>query len=313
MRLDFIKKYTLLFLRFIVGFVFIFSGIAKLFPIELFEFDIVEYGITSWALAPYFSRLLIAFEIFLGLALIANWQYKRIVFPASFILLLFFTIFLAYRWMIYGNSSNCGCFGTWLPMSISQSLIKNGLLLIVLVLIYFYSDTNFTFRKEKIIIPVLYVCILSAVMAFRLPEDFYLTEEKPPLENNTINPAVFPPIINNGDTLKPDINASFLVFLSLTCPHCINTARKLSIINKRVPELKFLVYLNGERKYLPLFLSETKLSLPYTLFNKRDFILICQGSVPKLFFTKNFKIVAYWTGEDFTEDELVDYWKGNKK
>ena len=65
-------------LRYFVGILFLFSGIAKLFPIETFEFSLVSQGIAGWSIVPYLSRFIIAAEIFLGLAFFQNAGLKRI-------------------------------------------------------------------------------------------------------------------------------------------------------------------------------------------------------------------------------------------
>ncbi|MCC7050366.1 MAG: hypothetical protein IT239_01120, partial [Bacteroidia bacterium] len=279
-----------------------------LFPIELFEFDLVDYGLINWSLAPYFSRLLISFEVFLGIAFILNWRPRPYVYISSLLLMLMFTIFLFYRLFTGNGAENCGCFGSWLPMSVTASIIKNLVIIALILFLYKYNLHQWKIKREKIIIPLIFLGITSVVFAYRLPDDFYLAEEKLPLENNVINPDVFPPIIQKTDTLRPSEQKSFLVFFSATCEHCIKAARKLSIIHKQHPELKMLTYINGEKKEVPAFIEKTKLSLPYAIFNKREFVYLTQGGVPKIFFIRNFKITTYWGGEDFSEKELIRIW-----
>lgn len=57
-------------LLFIFGVLFIVSGASKLFPVEFFELELVEKGVSSWNIAPFIARIAIAFEIALGLLLI---------------------------------------------------------------------------------------------------------------------------------------------------------------------------------------------------------------------------------------------------
>lgn len=302
-------KYISSILNILLGAVFIFSGISKLFPIELFEYDLVDYGIINWALSPYLSRLIISFEIFLGMSLIVNWNFRRTIFPLSILILLFFTSFLLLRIVVSGNDNNCGCFGTWLPMSNVQSILKNILLIALLFTSYKVSKQNLSFKRNKLFVSISLIIITSGIFAFRIPEDFYLSEPKAKLEKNTINPEIFPPIISGNDSIKPNQSKQFLAFFSLTCQHCIHTARKLTIIQKNNPDWQILAYLNGNKADLETFKEKSKFNLNYTLFNKRDFVLITLGGVPKVYLTNKLEIKEYWTGEDFTEKELELAWK----
>jgi hypothetical protein len=302
-------KYISSILNILLGAVFIFSGISKLFPIELFEYDLVDYGIINWALSPYLSRLIISFEIFLGISLIVNWNFRRTIFPLSILILLFFTSFLLLRIVVSGNDNNCGCFGTWLPMSNVQSILKNILLIALLFTSYKVSKQNLSFKRNKLFVSISLIIITSGIFAFRIPEDFYLSEPKAKLEKNTINPEIFPPIISGNDSIKPNQSKQFLAFFSLTCQHCIHTARKLTIIQKNNPDWQILAYLNGNKADLETFKEKSKFNLNYTLFNKRDFVLITLGGVPKVYLSNKLEIKEYWTGEDFTEKELELAWK----
>ena len=100
-------KITLLIARFLVGAVFIFSAISKLYPIEVFELNFVYQGIVGWDLAPYLSRGLIIVELFLGVSLLFNVLLKQLILPAIVGLLLFFTAYLFYSIVKDGNSGTC--------------------------------------------------------------------------------------------------------------------------------------------------------------------------------------------------------------
>jgi hypothetical protein len=190
-----------------------------------------------------------------------------------------------------------------------QSVFKNITLIALLLISYKFSKQYLNFKLNKLYVSFSCIIIISSIFAFRIPEDFYLSEPKAKLEKNIINPEVFPPIIHQKDTLKPSGSKQFLAFFSLTCQHCIHTARKLSIIQKNNPDWQILTYLNGNKSDLETFKVQSKFNLKYTLFNKRDFVLITMGGVPKIYLTQHLKIKEYWTGEDFTEKELEIAWK----
>lgn len=131
------KDHIILILRVLVGVVFIFSGISKLDSIYQFEQAIFKAGVTDWAIIPYLSRFIIAFEILLGICFFHYEGLKKFTIPATFLLLVVFCIHLGYT--IYtegGNSGNCGCFGNKLPMTPNESLLKNIITMGILVYLY---------------------------------------------------------------------------------------------------------------------------------------------------------------------------------
>jgi hypothetical protein len=156
-----VKINLAIILRFFVGTLFLFSGIAKLFPIETFEFSLVSQGIAGWSIVPYLSRFIVASEIFLGLAFFQNDGLKRIFIPAAFLMLLIFSFHLLYTIFTVGSTGNCGCFGQLIPMTPLEALIKNIVLLVFLIYIY---QKTISPPKLLLAIPTLLLIISFAVI-----------------------------------------------------------------------------------------------------------------------------------------------------
>ena len=131
--------------RFIVAVLFIFSAYTKLIPIEAFEKQLVDQGITNWCFAPILARCIISFEFFLGIAFLQNHYFKKFILPATALMLLVFCIHLTYQIITQGNSGNCGCMGQVIPMTPLQALIKNIVTLGLLGFIY----AKYTTTKEQ--------------------------------------------------------------------------------------------------------------------------------------------------------------------
>lgn len=143
--------------RFIVAVLFIFSAYSKLLPIEAFEKQLVDQGITNWCFAPILARCIISFEFFLGIAFLQNHYFKKFILPATFLMLIAFCIHLTYQIITQGNTGNCGCMGQLIPMTPLQALIKNGVTLGLLAYIYFnYKDTKE--HKHRYPIFILLIC-----------------------------------------------------------------------------------------------------------------------------------------------------------
>lgn len=156
-------------LRFLIGGTFILSAVSKLFPIEAFDLFLVNQGLANWTLAPYFSRLLITVELFLGISFFITPFVKKISIPFSFLLLTAFSIHLIILILSGSGSKNCGCFGELIPMSSVEALIKN----IILIFLLYLLNKNFTYDKK------LNYSSVFAVFALVLAGVFLIFQIKP--------------------------------------------------------------------------------------------------------------------------------------
>lgn len=124
-----IRPYLPWTIRIIVAILFIFSAYSKLYPTPNFALGTFEakqlytLGFEREA-AAYFSRLLIALEFALGIAILLPHFLKRLVVPGTIALLAIFCLHLSYSIYI-GAGGSCGCFGELIPMTPTEALIKN--------------------------------------------------------------------------------------------------------------------------------------------------------------------------------------------
>jgi thiol-disulfide isomerase/thioredoxin/uncharacterized membrane protein YphA (DoxX/SURF4 family) len=136
-----LKKYLPWSIRILIFVVFIISGVAKLFPVWAFEKQMVDLGITSWCYAPYLSRFIIALELSIGILMLQSHYLKKIVIPATVLLLFAFCIHLVIQMIAHGAmSGNCGCFGQLIPMTPLEAFIKN--VISIGLLIYLYKNVS---------------------------------------------------------------------------------------------------------------------------------------------------------------------------
>lgn len=136
-----------LFLRLFLASLFLFSGISKFESIYMLEKQLVDIGVASWSIAPYFSRLLIGFEIILGCAMIDRTYLRRYTLPATGGILVLFTAYLT--WLGFGQGfieGNCGCFGDKLKMTPLEAIIKN---LVTLGAVYYLYKTYPNEKKQS--------------------------------------------------------------------------------------------------------------------------------------------------------------------
>lgn len=152
---SFVNKQLPILIKGLMAFMFLLSAVAKLYPspnlaLPTFEIkQLLPMGFSETS-AAYFSRILIGCELALGVLLLQKNYFKRLVIPVSFLMLLVFSVHLTYEIISTGNSGNCGCFGSLLPMSPLQAVIKNIIGMGLLIFLYVKTDKatdrlNFSF------------------------------------------------------------------------------------------------------------------------------------------------------------------------
>ena len=161
------KAYLPLTARIVVSILFLVSAVSKMFPIWMFEKQLVDLGVSSWCDAPYFSRLLIALEAAIGIAILQRHWLKRFVIPVTAFLLVAFCVHLSIEMVKHGAmNGNCGCFGQLIPMTPLEAFIKNVLTLGLLVYIYRTSEEHEK-GKNRFMVPM-FIYSVSAFGMFAL-------------------------------------------------------------------------------------------------------------------------------------------------
>ena len=120
------------FINIVIGSVFIRAAILKLMSIDEFEIYIYSFDIFSFLLTTFVSRIIIIGEFILGLFLILKINYK-LIWRLTFISLILFTLFLIYV-AIFRQDANCHCFGELVELSPLESIIKNLVMIVLLIL-----------------------------------------------------------------------------------------------------------------------------------------------------------------------------------
>lgn len=159
------KKYLLWAIRILVFLLFIVSGIAKMFPIWAFEKQLVDLGITTWCNAPYLARLIIALEIAIGIAILQHHYIKKIIIPATILLLIAFCVPLSIEMYKHGAmNGNCGCFGRLIAMTPLEAFIKN--VITIGLLLYLYRNVTDKGKGQNKFIYLLLFYFSSALFMF---------------------------------------------------------------------------------------------------------------------------------------------------
>jgi uncharacterized membrane protein YphA (DoxX/SURF4 family) len=135
--------------RIIVGLLFIFSGLIKANDPLGLTYKMQEFFevwgnsfpslhglmifLNDYALA--FSVITITLEVIVGVALLLGWA-TRFFSLLLLLLIIFFTFLTGYA-VYSGKIRECGCFGNCIPLTAMQSFIKDIILCILILIIFF--------------------------------------------------------------------------------------------------------------------------------------------------------------------------------
>lgn len=129
--------------RYIVGILFIFSGLVKANDPMGLSYKMQEFfevwGIHSLNdISLFLSVMMIVFEIIAGVAVIIGWRF-RLFSWLLLLLIIFFTFLTAYA-MFSGKIRECGCFGDCFKLQARDSFIKD--IVLTVLIIFLFANRN---------------------------------------------------------------------------------------------------------------------------------------------------------------------------
>jgi uncharacterized membrane protein YphA (DoxX/SURF4 family) len=153
--------------RWLVGLLFIFSGLIKANDPLGLSYKMLEF-FEAWGwhffdnYALGLSIVMNVCEVLAGIAVIIGWRIKWV---SWFLLLLivFFTFLTGY--VLFSNKiKECGCFGDCVPLSGINTFLKDVVLLLLILLIFFQTRQVRSFFDTKISFSILGVTLLVTVV-----------------------------------------------------------------------------------------------------------------------------------------------------
>jgi thiol-disulfide isomerase/thioredoxin len=197
------KQYLPWALRILVALLFLVSALSKMFPLWMFEKQLVDLGITSWCSAHYLARTLIALEFAIGLALLQNNYLRSLVIPGTIVLLLLFNIHLSMEMYKHGAmNGNCGCFGQLIPMTPLEAFIKN--LITIGILIYLFIKVRDREKGQNRIIYPLAMFFGSMALLFVAFPFAPCVGQKPTAAVTTSNYQLVDSLPETSDSIAPN-------------------------------------------------------------------------------------------------------------
>lgn len=293
---------------------FIFSAWAKIPELESFGWTIVETTFLNWTLSEWLARLLVGFELLLGIFYLFQFRIKSITFPWAVTTILLFSIYLMMVIWQRGNEGNCGCFGEVIRMTPLESLFKNGILLSLLFIQYKLTKP-WGFHKDQWIALALGIGAVLIPFLMYPPESIYLYKADANLKEPIPLSLLYETQKNTPPAVELRQGKHILLFLSLSCHFCRKAARRLEIMKNEYPEIPFYAILNGDSSQLNSFLDETRLQqIPYSLFNgPKDFIAMNgKSSFPGIRWVEDTTVVRESNYLNLQESDILNWLKKNK-
>jgi uncharacterized membrane protein YphA (DoxX/SURF4 family) len=161
--------------RIIVGILFIFSGLIKANdPLglsykmqEFFDVWSQNASLTSmmhW-LSDYalpFSIIMITLEIIVGVGILTG-IWKRFFSWLLLLMIIFFTFLTGYA-ALSGKIATCGCFGDCIPLTAMQSFIKDLVLVVLILIIFFGVKYIYPVFTAALNILILLICAILVLV-----------------------------------------------------------------------------------------------------------------------------------------------------
>ena len=327
-----VKKYLPWSVRILISGLFLLSAFAKIYPDPSFYFSITAFEFKqlvpmgfSMETAVYFSRIIIGIEFAIGILLLFPYNIKKIIIPATILMLAVFSVHLIIEILTGGNQGNCGCFGALLPMTPLQALIKN-LLSIGLLTLILYKFSHELVEKNNILITtnITTLCILALFMLIPIQkkttvspsptgysEDTTIVKDSfivKPITDSTKKDAV---VIK--DTTKKiivvagpkkvksiyskyfpkiDDGKKILCFFAPTCDHCMATAKELTELKKADPNFPDIqmIFMDEAAEEIPKFFKFAGAEYPNLVLD----IIAFWGAIGKTNETPG--VVYLWNG-----------------
>ena len=163
--------------RWVVGLLFIFSGLIKANDPLGLSYKMQEFfeawhweGLHNYTLA--FAIGMNIFEVLAGVAVIVGWRMK--LFSWLLLLLIIFFTFLTSYVLFSGKIKACGCFGDCVPLTPQQTFTKDVILLVLILFLFFNTKRIVPLTGQRAS-----VIILTLALLFTASMQWYVLKHLP--------------------------------------------------------------------------------------------------------------------------------------
>ena len=293
--------------RIVLALLFIASAILKVVSVDEFELFVFKWSHLGWNTTSVVSRLVIAWEGYLGIALLFNIKTRRTAL-LSVATLVAFTALLVVL-MLNGETENCQCFGAYIDLDPQESILKNIVLFLGFgFLLWKGRISNNTSRYEILL-------LLSLVVAVSIvsPPDFLLNKRYSLEGINTD----FQIASLKRDIIAQEVTVDFnsannrqiLIFMSHSCSVCKRVGKKFATIEEMYEgnlPLTLIAMGSDTTKYAK-YMIETGLAEHPTYYMNHASFLNYTKQLPTVFLLEENKVKEAFGYRSFNEKTILDF------
>ena len=290
-----------------MGLVFIASAVLKILDMDRFEIYVYSYHFFSLNFSFLAARAAIILELVLGIGLISNSLHK-VYWWGSMAMLTGYSLLLIYAF-VNGRTDSCHCFGDYLQLDPKQSLLKNGVLMVLFLLIYRMKEWKTPFRWLILFLAVMASTITVFVVS---PPDNYTQNYN---SDQNLQVELFDEALNEAplDALNLREGKKVICFFSTSCEYCQMAAQKLSLMQQFYgfpPENIFFVFMGTEKGVAEFYEKSESVAYSYLLYDDVVKLLkINNGNFPTIVFMDNGEVVHEYGFRNMREEEIKAFLK----
>ena len=285
------RQWGRLTLRVLVGVIFCVSAVAKLVAIDDFELYIYSYGLLPLSMSYVVARLCIGWELVLGGLLLTGW-WKRLTQTVALLTMVAFSLFLCYAALV-GRNESCECMGRLVEMTPAVSLLKNGVLIVLVLLGVKENGAKVMRKKWKVIVAAVAGALLMAMpFVLSVPDSWGFGPNQEPYGEMELKMATD----EGGALMELGVGngRKLVAFVTPRCPYCKLARKKLEGLVKRHDlERKRVVFVEpgdiGEELWIKI------------TYGARPLMLLMDGQ----------EVLATYHLRNVDEDEVAEFLKGN--
>lgn len=292
-------------LKVLLGLVFIVSAVLKVFDMDRFEIYVYSYHFFNLNFSFFVARAAIILELVLGIGLLSQTMHK-LYWWGSVAMLGGYSLLLIYA-LTLGRTDSCHCFGDYLQLDPKQSLVKNGVLLVLFLLIYKMESWRTPFRWLILIIAIM----ASSIGIFVASPPDNLAKMDPA---HNLQVELFDEMLDEAplDSLHLDEGKQIVCFFSAGCEYCQTAARKLSLMQQfhGFPrERVTYLFMGGEAEVSRFYeLSESE-RYREVIYPDSRMLKAVSGNLPTIVLMDNGEVVKECGLRDMQEDEIKAFFE----
>ena len=292
-------------LKVLLGLVFIVSAVLKILDMDKFEIYIYSYHFFSLNFSFLVARLAIILELVLGIGLVSHTLHK-LYWWGSMAMLGGYTLLLIYA-LTLGRTDSCHCFGDFLQLDPKQSLIKNGVFMLLFLLIYRMESWKTPFRWLLLCLTVM----ISAIAVFVISPPDNLTSNSDPEQN--LQTELFYEMLDDAplEALNLREGKQVVCFFSTGCEVCQMAAHKLSLMQQFYgfpPENVTYLFMGNEEGIAKFYEESESVLYRNVLFPDVTLLLkAVNGNLPTIVFLEDGAVVHEYGFRNMNEAEIKSF------